>query len=124
MAKKTTTTKTTAAAAAKTPPPATKIIIAPAEDPPHRRQTQKCEESAAAKAALNGEGLSAPSAKTPAPRKKTAKPIVRAGFSNEDVALRAYYIAEKRQASGLPGDTHSDWVEAERQLRKEHGIKA
>lgn len=62
-------------------------------------------------------------AKSPAPRKK-AKPIVRAGFSNEDVALRAYFIAEKRQAGGHPGDTHSDWIEAERQLRSEHGIEA
>ena len=49
---------------------------------------------------------------------------MRAGFSNEDVALRAYFIAEKRQAAGIHGDTHSDWIEAERQLRKEHGIKA
>jgi hypothetical protein len=41
------------------------------------------------------------------------------GFSNDDVALRAYYIAEHRRKLDLPGDEMGDWVEAERQLRKE-----
>ena len=41
-----------------------------------------------------------------------------------DVALRAYFIAEKRQKSGLPGDSTSDWVEAERQLKAEAAAKA
>jgi hypothetical protein len=41
------------------------------------------------------------------------------GFSNHDVALRAYYIAERRRKLDLPGDEMGDWVEAERQLRKE-----
>ena len=38
-------------------------------------------------------------------------------LSTEDVALRAYFIAEKRRQDGLPGDEHQDWLEAERQLR-------
>lgn len=40
-------------------------------------------------------------------------------FSESDVALRAYFIAEKRRADGLPGDEYQDWIEAERQLRTE-----
>lgn len=36
--------------------------------------------------------------------------------SPDDIALRAYFIAEKRQQLGLPGDSMSDWVEAEAQL--------
>ena len=36
-----------------------------------------------------------------------------------DIALRAYFIAEKRQKLGLPGDSVSDWVAAERQLQAE-----
>jgi len=40
-------------------------------------------------------------------------------ITTADIALRAYYIAEKRRKSGLPGDETSDWVEAERQLRAE-----
>ena len=40
-------------------------------------------------------------------------------ISNDDIALRAYFIAEKRRAIGHWGDETGDWVEAERQLRKE-----
>lgn len=36
--------------------------------------------------------------------------------TTEEVALRAYYIAERRRHLGLPGDPESDWLEAERQL--------
>jgi hypothetical protein len=35
----------------------------------------------------------------------------------EDVAVRAYFIGERRRSLGLPGDPESDWLEAERQLR-------
>lgn len=45
-------------------------------------------------------------------------------ITNEDIALRAYFIAERRQAMGWPGDSTSDWVEAERQLRAEAKRKA
>jgi hypothetical protein len=121
MAKKTTTTKTTAADTAQTVPPAPKAIKAPSGDPPATAKLKAVKKAPLAKAAPT---TKAAPAKPPAVRKKAAKPIVRAGFSNEDVALRAYYIAEKRQAAGRPGDTHSDWVEAERQLRDEHGITA
>jgi hypothetical protein len=38
------------------------------------------------------------------------------GFTRDEIALRAYFIAEKRRARGLPGDEHQDWIEAERQL--------
>lgn len=37
----------------------------------------------------------------------------------EEISLRAYFIAERRQAMGWPGDSTSDWVEAERQLKAE-----
>lgn len=37
--------------------------------------------------------------------------------TNEDIALKAYYLAERRRNLGLPGDPQSDWLEAERQLR-------
>ena len=87
---------------------------APPADPP-----APAKRKAAKKAPL----VKAAPAKAPTARKKATQPIVRAGFSNEDVALRAYYIAEKRVTAGLPGDSHSDWIEAERQLRKEHGRK-
>ena len=37
--------------------------------------------------------------------------------TTEDIALKAYYLAERRRNLGLPGDPQSDWLEAERQLR-------
>ncbi len=55
-------------------------------------------------------------------RKKAAKPVA---LGQEDIAFRAYLIGEKRQQLGLPGDSLSDWVEAERQLLSEpatHGV--
>jgi hypothetical protein len=58
-----------------------------------------------------------PVARKPAAKAKRATP--RASYTLDDVALRAYFIAEKRQAHGLPGEPESDWLEAERQLRTE-----
>ncbi|HWB61111.1 MAG TPA: DUF2934 domain-containing protein [Chthoniobacteraceae bacterium] len=55
-------------------------------------------------------------AKAPA-AKKTAAP--KAKFTHDDIALRAYFIAEKRHKAGLPGDSQHDWIEAERQLLAE-----
>jgi hypothetical protein len=51
-------------------------------------------------------------------KKKIATPLA---FTQDDIAFRAYLIAEKRQQLGLPGDSLGDWVEAERQLRGERG---
>ena len=45
-------------------------------------------------------------------------------FSAEDIALRAYFIAEHRKRHGLAGDEQSDWIEAEKQLQAEHRKKA
>jgi Protein of unknown function (DUF2934) len=56
-----------------------------------------------------------------APRKKAAK---EAGISGEDIALRAYFIAERRHKMGWHGDSTGDWVEAERQLKAEAARKA
>ena len=47
---------------------------------------------------------------------KTTKAPANAGGRQDDIAVRAYLIAEKRQQLGLPGDSLGDWVEAERQL--------
>jgi len=37
--------------------------------------------------------------------------------TSEDIALKAYYLAERRRHLGLPGDPESDWLQAERELR-------
>ena len=72
---------------------------------------------------------------TPKPKKKpAAKPTTRRSrvksvpvtpdasvrhVTPADIALRAYGIYEERQKLGIPGDSASDWAEAERQLQLE-----
>lgn len=58
------------------------------------------------------------SAKPKAAAKRSPKKTsaARATVRVEDVALRAYYIGERRRNLGIPGDPQSDWLEAERQL--------
>jgi len=34
----------------------------------------------------------------------------------EDIQLRAYFISERRQTMGWPGNSSTDWIEAESQL--------
>src|SRR5690348_14534744 len=64
-----------------------------------------------------GKAVKAPAAKAKRATKGGAdgKPA----YTRDDVALRAYFISEKRRARGLPGDEHQDWLEAERQLLAE-----
>jgi hypothetical protein len=45
------------------------------------------------------------------------------GFTQDDVALRAYFIAQRRHAEGRHGNPESDWLEAERELRAELGMQ-
>lgn len=40
-------------------------------------------------------------------------------ISHDDIALRAYFIGERRQKMGWPGDSGTDWADAEKQLRAE-----
>jgi len=56
--------------------------------------------------------------KKPSPIKRPAVVL-----TTEDIALRAYFIAERRNRMGWPGDETSDWVEAERQLQAEAAKK-
>jgi Protein of unknown function (DUF2934) len=52
-------------------------------------------------------------AKSKSQKKTIAQP------SNEQVALRAYFIAERRRMLGMHGDETSDWVAAEQELLEE-----
>lgn len=36
-----------------------------------------------------------------------------------EIARRAYFIAERRNQKGLPGDSKQDWLDAERELKAE-----
>lgn len=70
----------------------------------------------AAKAPRVAAAKPAAAAKKPVTR-KAAAPAPTAEPAHALIALRAYFISEKRRAAGLPGDDISDWVEAERQIR-------
>lgn len=75
------------------------------------------------------EKVEAVKATTKAIKAKAVAPVVEAAevvftFTTEELSLRAYFIAERRQAMGWPGDETSDWVEAERQLLAEAKKKA
>jgi hypothetical protein len=62
--------------------------------------------------------------KARAPRRKTTKRARTAKerpVSDEAIRMRAYFISEERVRLGLPGDSHSDWLEARRQLLAEIG---
>lgn len=55
---------------------------------------------------------------TPAPVIESSAEI-QVVISNESIATRAYYISERRQAMGWPGDSETDWLEALNQLTAE-----
>lgn len=46
-----------------------------------------------------------------------ARPLEEPTF--EQVQLRAYFIAERRRNAGLPGDEHTDWLQAREELSNE-----
>ena len=39
--------------------------------------------------------------------------------SDDEIRLRAYFLAERRHKLSLPGDSNNDWIEARRQLIEE-----
>ncbi len=54
--------------------------------------------------------------KRPTQTRKTPSP---ARPTSDEIRLRAYFIAERREKMGWPGNSEGDWVEAERQLLAE-----
>ena len=55
-------------------------------------------------------------AKSPA-SKTASKPVVEP--TDDEIRLRAYFLAERRHRLSLPGDSNHDWIEARRQLIEE-----
>ena len=64
--------------------------------------------------------------KSPAPAKKktvakTKGSKTAIGPTDEEIRIRAYFIAERRHRLELVGDADTDWLEAKRQLLSELG---
>ena len=55
------------------------------------------------------------------PAKKSATPATKAPIepTDDQIRLRAYFLAERRHKLSLPGDSAHDWIEARRQLIEE-----
>lgn len=96
-------------AAKKTAKKTTEAAPKEAASAPAAKKTAK---KAAKKAAATKTAKSpASKAEKPAPAPKaTAKP------SSDAIARAAYLNYRRRVEKGLPGDSHGDWLEAERQL--------
>jgi hypothetical protein len=54
---------------------------------------------------------------TASSRKPAAPPA--AEPTDDEIRLRAYFLAERRHRLSLPGDSNHDWIEARRQLIEE-----
>ena len=91
-----------------TPLPASK-----SEVPSPVKTRKKVTKSPARKTSLAGK----------APTGKRAGATRRSEPSADQIELRAYFISEHRHRHGVPGDHHSDWLEARRQLLLEAGQK-
>ncbi len=88
---------------------------------------------ATAKTKAKASSSSNPKKKNTAPKKKVApapkrtasqkasSPAKVSGPSDEEIRIRAYFIAERRLQLSLPGDSAHDWIEAKRQLIEEIG---
>jgi hypothetical protein len=68
-----------------------------------------------------------PKRKKVAPKKKTTPKKVSSSASipepsDEEIRIRAYFIAERRIQLSLQGDSAHDWIEARRQLIEEAGL--
>lgn len=118
MGKKTTTTKPTTVKRAAAKPAADAVSAPEAPATVTKPKAAKAAKPAAAKPAASKPAAKKKAAAPKAPR-KTKAPVAAAGFTNDDIALRAYFIAEARRHTGEHGTPEGDWHEAERQLRAE-----
>ncbi len=87
-------------------PPLPSLVAVPAPVAPVAPAEKSAKKQAAA------EKLPKKSTKRAAAPKKEAAPAI----TTDDIGLRAYYIAERRQKMGWPGNSADDWIEAECQL--------
>jgi hypothetical protein len=87
-----------------------------AEAAPKEVKAKKSAAPAAKKAPKTATKSAAKAKSAPAKAAKTAAPESAPVITQDQIATRAYYIGERRQTMGWPGDPSSDWIEAEAQL--------
>lgn len=122
------------------PTPLDQAIIAPLGSEPEAKAKRTTKPKAVAAKRTVKPTTAAPRKATAAPRKvaatprKTKRATVAAEvsatlseapvktFTTDEIALRAYFIAQDRHSRGAWGTPEGDWLEAERQLREEAGL--
>ena len=75
---------------------------------------------AKAKAKKPAAQKTASTAPRPASKKAPSAPALHEP-TDEEIRIRAYFLAERRMQLSLPGDSAHDWIEARRQLIEEAG---
>ena len=63
----------------------------------------------------------APAGASRGPSKQESSPASLREPTDEEIRIRAYFLAERRLQLSLPGDSAHDWIEARRQLIEEAG---
>lgn len=87
-----------------------------AEAAPKVVKAKKTAAPAAKKAPKTATKSAAKAKSAPASAAKSSVPEPAPVITQDQIATRAYYIGERRQRMGWPGDPSSDWIEAEAQL--------
>jgi hypothetical protein len=116
-----------------------KIVAKKSKTEPEKKVTGIAEANSAANgssvAVPKGKSRSTPAkskAKKPVAKKSAAQPSRGASKkassapalrepTDEQIRIRAYFLAERRIQLSLPGDSAHDWIEARRQLIEEGG---
>ena len=105
--------KTNQSAAAKVKTASAKAVKAPAKKVPKTA----VKETAKPKVAVETKVKKTATKSTASPKVSTPAVAVEApSISREEIQLRAYFISERRQTMGWPGNSSTDWIEAESQL--------
>lgn len=107
----------------KTKPLAELPVIASDGTPPEPSVTPPAELRKVAKKSTARKSAAKKSASTKARRKpaESAGSTERRQPTDDEIRLRAYFIAERRVQMGIPGSESDDWLEARRQLEAELG---
>jgi hypothetical protein len=105
--------KTNQSAAAKVKTASAKAVKAPAK----KVAKTAVKETAKPKVAAETKVKKIATKSTTSPKVSTPAVAVEApSISREEIQLRAYFISERRQTMGWPGNSSTDWIEAESQL--------
>lgn len=91
---------------------------------------KKAAGKSAGRAKSSGKSRGATRRRAASPGEPRAKPAQaspasgEAAVTDEEIRMRAYFIAEWRMQNGIAGDSAHDWLEARRQLQEEAGKRS